>query len=61
MILDGWPKAKADSHLKTDTEGRNRGSQKGLGTPVVYDDNDEHWCFVIIINYLANALSVPPE
>jgi hypothetical protein len=39
--LKGLVKAKATSYVKTDAEGRRHRELAGLGTPVVFADNDE--------------------
>ena len=41
MIPRGLIKAKATSYVKTDVKGRRHREQKGLGTPVVFAENDE--------------------
>ena len=41
MILRGLVKAKATFYVKTDAEGRRHRTQKGLGTQVVFAENDE--------------------
>jgi hypothetical protein len=46
----GLVTAKAIFYVKTDAEGRRHREQKGLGTQVVFADNDEcHKLGVIII------------
>jgi len=41
LIPRGLVKAKATSYVITDVEGRRHRAQKGLGTPVVFAENDE--------------------
>ncbi len=41
MIPIGLVKAKATFYVKTDVEGRRHRAQIGLGTLVVYAENDE--------------------
>jgi hypothetical protein len=41
FIPKGLVTAKATFYVKTDAEGRRHRSLKGLGTPVVFADNDE--------------------
>ena len=41
MIPIGLVKAKAIFYVKTDVEGRRHRAQKGLGTQVVFAENDE--------------------
>ena len=41
MIPWGLVKAKATSYVKTDVKGRRHRELEGLGTQVVFADNDE--------------------
>ena len=41
LILAGLVKAKAIFYVKTDAEGRRHRARTGLGTPVVFAENDE--------------------
>lgn len=41
MIPEGLVKAKATSYVKTDVEGRRLRELTGLGTPVVFAENDK--------------------
>lgn len=40
MIPRGLIKAKATSYVKTDVKGRRHRERTGLGTPVVFAEND---------------------
>ena len=48
----------------SDAQGRKRGEQKGLDTPVVHALNDECWVLgvstLLVPPIKANALSIPP-
>ena len=41
LIPRGLVKAKATSYVKTDVKGRRHRERTGLGTPVVFAENDE--------------------
>ena len=41
LIPKGLVKAQATSYVKTDVEGRRHRARTGLGTPVVFAENDE--------------------
>ena len=41
LIPRGLIKAKATSYVKTDVKGRRHRELTGLGTPVVFAENDE--------------------
>lgn len=53
-------KAKAIFYVKTDVEGRRRGEQQGLDTPVVHADNDE--CQMLdFFQRINENVSIPPQ
>jgi hypothetical protein len=54
----GLVTAKAIFYVKTDAEGRRHREQKGLGTQVVFADNDEcHTLGIFIIKKFYNKKS----
>ena len=61
MITLGLVKAKATSYVKTDVKGRRHRERTGLGTPVVFAENDECHRLGIITWFINESVSISPQ
>lgn len=60
LIPRGLIKAKATSYVKTDVKGRRHRERTGLGTPVVFAENDE--CHRLGLTWSINeSVSISPQ